>query len=160
MSDATDVHDTMKAIAFMVQWSPDGVQVITTDALKDILDHIATLNRERDKAREERDAVEKAHDANVLWMRQVLKDHRIGFDDHPFGRRAALSDFLFDTRTQLAAARVVTDAMVERAAKAMWEGADGLLGMWSKASEQSREHYHDLARRALTAALRAVEEDV
>ena len=48
---------------------------------------------------------------------------------------------------------VVTEAMVKRAAQAMWEGADGVLGAWSKASEQSREHYLSLAQRALTAAL-------
>jgi hypothetical protein len=83
MSDAKDVHDTLKAIAFMVQWSPAGVQVITTDALKDILDHIDTLTqecadraaceasltewneqltRERDEAREERENV-----SSQLW---------------------------------------------------------------------------------------------
>jgi hypothetical protein len=53
MTDAKDVHDTLKAISFMVKWSPHGVQVITTDALKDILNHIDTLTRERDAARDD-----------------------------------------------------------------------------------------------------------
>jgi hypothetical protein len=92
-----------------------------------VLAAFATLTRERDEARKERENV-----SSQLW--DCMNERE--------GLRAKLDE-----------ARVVTDAMVERAAKAMWEGADGLLGMWSKASEQSREHYHDLARRALTAAL-------
>jgi hypothetical protein len=50
MTDAKDVRDTLKAIAFMVRWSPHGVQVMGNDALKDILNHIDTLTRERDAA--------------------------------------------------------------------------------------------------------------
>jgi len=82
MTAAKDVHDTLKAIAFMVRWSPDGGQVVGNDALKDILDHIATLTRERDEAR-------------------ALCDETINLL-HDADREA-------DTlRTQLAAARVAT----------------------------------------------------
>jgi hypothetical protein len=50
MTAAKDVHDTLKAIASMVQWGRDETLEIYTDLLKDILDHIDTLTRERDEA--------------------------------------------------------------------------------------------------------------
>lgn len=45
------------------------------------------------------------------------------------------------------------DAAAEAAAKAMFEGDDQMLGKWTNAKPETREHYVRLARRGLDAAL-------
>lgn len=50
----------------------------------------------------------------------------------------------------------VTDEMVERAAVAMYEDAAQILGQWKHATATTREHYRNLARRGLEAAMPAV----
>ena len=46
-----------------------------------------------------------------------------------------------------------TEAMVERAAVAMYDHDEGRVRNWNACHEETRYHYRSLARRALTAAL-------
>jgi hypothetical protein len=49
--------------------------------------------------------LEKVLDDNDRWMREVLTDFRIAFDDHKIGRRLAFTQWMCDRQADLAAAR-------------------------------------------------------
>ena len=126
MTDAKDVHDTLKAIAFMVRWSPDGGQVIGNDALKDILNHISTLTRERDEA--------------VKRRREI--------DDEAFDYAEQIETL----RTHLAAARVLLKSVPSALNAAFSAGAEERENGSDRRQEKQMETVYAM-RKAITAAL-------
>jgi hypothetical protein len=92
--------------------------------------------------------------ADILQAWDTLTRER----DEAVKRRREIDDEAFDyaeqietLRTQLAAARTVTDAMVERAAKASYEHETPYF--WRFASQVHTRSFLSTARAALTAAL-------
>jgi hypothetical protein len=110
----------------------------------------AALTRERDEARKERDVVMKDGQLHPYWMtatREALQD-ALSFQGV---MTRILQEENDELRTNLDAARTVTDAMVERAAKAWYEHATPYF--WLLASQDTLYDIREIARAALTAAV-------
>lgn len=56
-------------------------------------------------------------DRDTEWLREMLADYRIPYDDHPVGRRLALNGYIHDLRDKLAklAEELRGDALAQRA---------------------------------------------
>jgi uncharacterized protein YicC (UPF0701 family) len=48
-------------------------------------------------------ALEAVVTDDIRWMREVLQDYRIRYDDHSVGRRIALTTFIYGLKEQIAA---------------------------------------------------------
>lgn len=53
------------------------------------------------------------NNADVQWLRQMLADYRIAYDDHPVGRRIALNVFIHSLRQRAERAERILDALRE-----------------------------------------------
>lgn len=75
-------------------------------AAKDYEDHYAD-------ARAEIDRLTRTLAADVQWLRQMLADYRIPYDDHPVGRRIALNVFIHSLRQRADRAERILSALRE-----------------------------------------------
>ena len=55
-------------------------------------------------------SLEAAVKDDTRWMREMLEDYRIPYDDHSIGRRIALNTFIVGLREQIAALQLYKDA--------------------------------------------------
>ncbi len=64
-------------------------------------------------------ALEAAVKDDERWMREILEDYRIPYDNHSVGRRIALNTFIYGLQTQIAALTTERDNLKEK--REIWE---------------------------------------
>ena len=88
----------------------------TRQALLDCIGEIERLQRIEplyDSSLLEIERLQADTDSNDCWMREVLTDFNIPYDDHKVGRRLAITQWMRDRNAQIARLRAIVEKGTE-----------------------------------------------